>query len=155
MVVPAASVKLVACKLSSLSSSSSFYPRLSAGKREFPHPSWANLSFRSAPLRDESRRLELSLFRHYGYQDSYNGNVQVSVAEAKNKLPALIKRAESGERVTICRRGEPVADLVRSEQPGRKRRKLGTLTGKTWESDPDWWKPMTEEEATAFLEGRY
>jgi prevent-host-death family protein len=81
--------------------------------------------------------------------------VQVSVAEAKNKLPALIKRAESGERVTICRRGEPVADLVRSEQPGRKRRKLGTLTDKTWEIDPDWWKPMTEEESTAFLEGRY
>jgi hypothetical protein len=35
--------------------------------------------------------------------------MQVSVAEAKDKLPQLIKRAESGERVTICRRGEPVA----------------------------------------------
>ena len=82
-------------------------------------------------------------------------DMRVSVAEAKNKLPALIKRAEGGERVTICRRGEPVADLVRSEQPGNKPRKLGTLTGKAWEIDPDWWKPMTEEETAAFLEGRY
>jgi antitoxin (DNA-binding transcriptional repressor) of toxin-antitoxin stability system len=51
--------------------------------------------------------------------------------DARETLPALIKRAEGGERVTICRRGEPVADLVRSEQPGRKRRKLGTLAGRT------------------------
>jgi len=81
--------------------------------------------------------------------------MQVSVAEAKNKLPMLIKLAESGERVTICRRGEPVADLVRSEQPGKRKRKLGTMAGKAWEIDPEWWKPMTEEEAAAFLEGRY
>jgi prevent-host-death family protein len=81
--------------------------------------------------------------------------MQVSVAEAKNKLPMLIKRAENGERVTICRRGEPVADLVRSVASGHKRRKLGTMADKQWEIDPDWWKPMTEEEAEAFLEGRY
>ena len=81
--------------------------------------------------------------------------MQVSVAEAKNKLPMLIKLAESGERVTICRRGEPVADLVRSEQPGKRKRKLGTMAGKAWEIDPEWWKPITEEETAAFLEGRY
>jgi len=81
--------------------------------------------------------------------------MQVSVAEAKNKLPMLIKRAENGERVTICRRGEPVADLVRSVAPRMKRRKLGTFADKVWEIDPDWWKPMTEEETAAFLEGRY
>jgi antitoxin (DNA-binding transcriptional repressor) of toxin-antitoxin stability system len=89
------------------------------------------------------------------HRDSYNKNVQVSVAEAKNKLPALIKRAESGERVTICRRGSPVADLVRSEAPGRRKPKLGTLKGKIKILDPDWWKPMTEKETEAFLEGRY
>ena len=77
------------------------------------------------------------------------------MAEAKNKLPALLKRAESGERVTITRRGKPVADLVRSITPGHKRRKLGTMKGKMWEIDPDWWKPMSEEETEAFLEGRY
>ena len=83
--------------------------------------------------------------------------MKVSVAEAKNKLPSLIKQAENGERVTICRRGEPVADLVRSTAPGRRKPKLGTLKGKIkipWETDPNWWKPMTEEEVEAFLEGR-
>jgi prevent-host-death family protein len=80
--------------------------------------------------------------------------MQVSVAEAKNRLPALIKRAESGEQVTICRRGKPVAELVRARAEGKKP-KLGTMRGKVWELDPDWWKPMTEEETEAFLEGRY
>lgn len=80
--------------------------------------------------------------------------MQVSVAKAKNQLPALIKRAESGERVTICRRGEPVADLVRTVAPGKRKPRLGTMAGKNWVIDPDWWKPMTEEEAEAFLEGR-
>lgn len=83
--------------------------------------------------------------------------MRVSVAEAKNKLPALLKRAEDGERVTICRRGEPVADLVRSAAPGPRAPKLGLLKGKIgkgWEND-DWWKPMSEEETEAFLEGRY
>jgi antitoxin (DNA-binding transcriptional repressor) of toxin-antitoxin stability system len=40
--------------------------------------------------------------------------VRVNVTEAKNKLPQLIKAVENGESVTICRRGVPVADLVRT-----------------------------------------
>jgi hypothetical protein len=35
--------------------------------------------------------------------------MRVSVADAKNKLPELIKAAESGEPVTICRRELPVS----------------------------------------------
>jgi prevent-host-death family protein len=81
--------------------------------------------------------------------------MKVSVAEAKNKLPVLIKQAESGERVTICRRGEPVADLVRSTAAGERKRRFGTMADRNWEIDPDWWKPMSEEETEAFLGGRY
>jgi prevent-host-death family protein len=80
--------------------------------------------------------------------------MQVNVAEAKNKLPELIKAVESGESVTICRRGVPVADLVGTKEPARKNRKLGTLRGKIQILDPHWWRPMTEEEVDAFLEGR-
>jgi prevent-host-death family protein len=38
--------------------------------------------------------------------------MQVDVAEAKNKLPELIRAVEDGQPVTICRRGVPVADLL-------------------------------------------
>lgn len=80
--------------------------------------------------------------------------MQVSVADAKNKLPELIKAVEDGEQVTICRRGVPVADLVRTRKPSRKARTLGTLKGKIQILDPDWWKPMTDEEVEDFLAGR-
>lgn len=79
--------------------------------------------------------------------------MQVSVAEAKNKLPELIKAVEQGEQVTIARRGVPVADLVRTTAT---KRKFGTLKGKIKINDPNWWKPMTDKEVEAFLEeGRY
>ncbi len=81
--------------------------------------------------------------------------MKVSVADAKNKLPELIKEAESGKRITICRRGKPVADLVRTAESAQKQPRLGTLRNKVTIHDPDWWKPMTDEEADAFLEGRY
>jgi prevent-host-death family protein len=81
-------------------------------------------------------------------------SMQVSVADAKNKLPELIKAVEDGQPVTICRRGVPVVDIVRTKKPARNKRMLGTLRDKIQILDPDWWKPMTDEEAEDFLAGR-
>jgi len=80
--------------------------------------------------------------------------MQVSVADAKNKLPELIRAAEDGEPVTICRRGVPVVDIVRTKKPSRKKRMLGTLKGKIRILDSDWWKPMTDREVADFLAGQ-
>jgi len=81
--------------------------------------------------------------------------MQFSVAQAKNRLPELIKAVEDGESVTICRRGVPVVDIVRTKAPAGKKRIFGRLKGKIKINDPDWWKPMTDEEVDDFLEGRY
>jgi prevent-host-death family protein len=81
--------------------------------------------------------------------------MQFSVSDAKNRLPELIKAVEDGESVTICRRGVPVVDLVRTQKSRKKTPKFGTLKGKIQIFDPDWWKPMTDEEVDDFLEGRY
>ena len=81
--------------------------------------------------------------------------MKVSVAEAKNKLTELIKSAEDGESVTICRRGVPVVDIVRTKRAFLQRRKFGTLKGKIQILDPDWWKPMTDDEVEDWVEGRY
>jgi prevent-host-death family protein len=80
--------------------------------------------------------------------------MKVSVADAKNNLPRLIKAVEDGETVTICRRGKPVADIVRTSKADGEKPKFGTLKGKIVIHDPDWWKPMTDEEVEAFIEGR-
>lgn len=81
--------------------------------------------------------------------------MQVSVADAKNKLPELIKAVEAGEPVTICRRGTPVVDIVPTKKQVRKTRILGALRGQIKIIDPDWWKPMTDKEVDDFLDGRY
>jgi antitoxin (DNA-binding transcriptional repressor) of toxin-antitoxin stability system len=81
--------------------------------------------------------------------------MKVSVADAKNKLPQLIKAAEDGEPVTICRRGVPVVDLVRTTTASNDKPKFGTLQGKVIEVDPDWWKPMNAEEVDEFLNGHH
>lgn len=74
------------------------------------------------------------------------------MAEAKNKLPELIKAVEDGEPVTICRRGTPVVDLVRTKKPSADKPKFGTLRSKVVIHDPDWWKPMTDDEADALID---
>lgn len=80
--------------------------------------------------------------------------MKVSVADAKNKLPELIKAVEDGEPVTICRRGTPVVDIVRTTTASHERPIFGTLKGKVIIHDPDWWKPMTDQEVDAFLDVR-
>ncbi len=81
--------------------------------------------------------------------------MKVSVADAKNKLPQLIRAAEDGEPVTICRRGVPVVDLVRTTTASNDKLKFGTLKGKVIEVDPHWWKPLNDEEVDEFLNGHY
>jgi prevent-host-death family protein len=79
--------------------------------------------------------------------------MQVSVADAKNKLPELIRAVESGEPVTICRRGVPVVDLIPTKTDVNQEPQFGTLRGRVSIKDPDWWKPMSKAEAAAFLDG--
>jgi antitoxin (DNA-binding transcriptional repressor) of toxin-antitoxin stability system len=81
-------------------------------------------------------------------------DMKVSVAEAKNKLTALIKAVENGESVTICRRGEPAVDLVRTTSPSGRKPKFGTMKDKIKIIDPNWAKPMTDAEVDAMLEER-
>jgi prevent-host-death family protein len=79
--------------------------------------------------------------------------MQVSVADAKNKLPALIKAVENGEAVTICRRGVPVVDIVRTKKSIKKKPIFGTMRGKIQIIDPHWWKPMTDREVEDLFGG--
>lgn len=80
--------------------------------------------------------------------------MKLSVADAKNRLPKLIKVVEGGGSVTICRRGVPVVEIVPTKRSARKPRRLGTLKGKVRIVDPDGWKPMAPEDVEAFIEGR-
>src|SRR5262245_45593167 len=100
------------------------------------------------PSRQQNAGLKIAI------QYSYNVAMKVSVAEAKNRLPQLIKAVEDGEAVTICRHGTPVVDIVRTSKADSEKPKFGTLNGKVTVIDPDWWKPMTNDEIETFVDGR-
>ncbi len=75
--------------------------------------------------------------------------MEVTVHEAKTQLSRLIKLAEDGETVTIVRRGIPVARLTPLAPAGT--RQLGWDAGAVPDSAL---RPLTDEEAEAFLHGR-
>ena len=78
-------------------------------------------------------------------------DMSYTVAEAKNKLPELIKQAEAGVRVTITRRGIPVVEIVRKVEDSRPKRVFGVLGKKKVVIDPDWARP--QEDMDAWLGG--
>ena len=66
----------------------------------------------------------------------YSNGMDVSIAEAKNRLPELIRAVEDGEIVVITRRGKPVAQL--GPPPVERRQvRLGGMKGRI-ELLPGW-----------------
>ncbi len=74
-----------------------------------------------------------------------------TVAEAKNRLPDLIRQAEAGARVTITKRGIPVVEIVRKSEDSPRKRVFGVLGSKKIVIDPDWARP--QEDLEAWLRG--
>jgi prevent-host-death family protein len=70
--------------------------------------------------------------------------MNVSTAEAKNRLPELIRAVEDGELVVITRHGRPVAQLGPPPIEPRKVRFDG-MRGRI-RLLPGWDDPITEEE---------
>ena len=70
--------------------------------------------------------------------------MDVSTAEAKNRLTELIRIVADGEQVVITRHGRPVAQLAPPPAERRKAR-LGGMKGRI-RLLPGWDDPITEEE---------
>jgi len=78
-----------------------------------------------------------------------------NVYEAKTQFSRLLGQVLEGEEVLITRNGVPVAELVPARKQGLV---LGSGVGDpnyNPDAPDDWWRPMTDEEVEAFLEGRY
>jgi prevent-host-death family protein len=58
----------------------------------------------------------------------------VTVTEAKTQLSNLIERVTDGEEIVIRRGQQPVAKLVKYDEPARPRQ-MGALRGEIWMSD--------------------
>ncbi len=74
--------------------------------------------------------------------------MDVSIAEAKNRLTELIRAVENGENVVITRHGKPVAQLA-PPPPERRQARLGGMKGRI-RLLPGWDAPIDPDR---FLEG--
>jgi prevent-host-death family protein len=79
-----------------------------------------------------------------------------NVHDAKTHFSRLLDRVLEGEEVLITRNGIPVAELVPARHRpfplGAGRNDLA-INRAALESD-EWWRPMTDDEVEAFLDGR-
>ena len=74
---------------------------------------------------------------------------KTTMHEAKTNLSRLVKYAEAGEEVIICRGTKPVARIVAVSEPGRKR-KPGRWKGQIHMPDSFFW-PLPPEEMKGLL----
>jgi antitoxin (DNA-binding transcriptional repressor) of toxin-antitoxin stability system len=82
--------------------------------------------------------------------------ITVTSAYAKIHLPKLLDQlVRTGESVTILKYKKPIAELTLVKGVEKPRPKFGTLRGKVKILDPDWARPMTDQEADDFIHGRY
>lgn len=70
--------------------------------------------------------------------------MDVSIAEAKNRLPELIRAMEDGEQIVITRHGKPVAELAPAPLD-RRRIRWGAMRDQV-KLLPGLDDPVTEEE---------
>ncbi len=85
--------------------------------------------------------------------------IHANVAEVKSRLSYYLRLAKSGERVMICERNKPIAELVPVVPPIDKALRASAFgmfpSVMTVEKLEEALRPMTDEEADAFVEGRY
>ena len=66
--------------------------------------------------------------------------MDVSIADAKNRLPELIRAVERGETIVITRHGKPVAQLAPPPK-GRRKARLGGMRDRI-QLLPGWDQPV-------------
>lgn len=77
--------------------------------------------------------------------------IMVNIHEAKAKLSEFLDRVAAGDRVMICKRNQPVAELRAVEQKRTAPRPIGGATGIV--IPPSFFDPMPDEFLDAFESG--
>lgn len=82
---------------------------------------------------------------------NYMTMIMVNIYEAKAKLSEFIDAIERGERVLICKRNRPVAELRAVAQPRAEPRPLGLAKGR-FEVPDAFFEPLPDQFIEAFYD---
>lgn len=74
--------------------------------------------------------------------------IRVNIAEVKSRLSAYVHQAQQGQRIIICRRNVPVAELRPIVQPKAVRRPVGIDRG--MKIPASFFEPLPSELIDAF-----
>ena len=77
--------------------------------------------------------------------------IVINIHEAKAKLSEYLEKVAAGERVVICKRNQPVAELRAVEQKRTEPRPIGGAKGIV--IPPSFFEPMPDEWLDAFYNG--
>ena len=77
--------------------------------------------------------------------------IVVNINEAKAKLSEFLDKVAAGERVMICKRNQPVAELRAVEQKRTEPRPIGGAKGIV--IPPSFFEPMPDDWLDAFYNG--
>lgn len=75
--------------------------------------------------------------------------IMVNIFEAKAKLSDLLDRAAAGERILICKRNQPVAELRPIAAPRQAPRPVGRAKG-VLTVPPTFFEPLDDADIEAF-----
>lgn len=78
--------------------------------------------------------------------------ISVNIHEAKAQLSHLLHLMEQGEKVQICRRNIPIAEMVPVQKPLKKKRQFGQYKGQFTVPD-SFFEPMSEDELSLWYDG--
>jgi len=84
---------------------------------------------------------------------NYMTMIMVNIFEAKAKLSDLLDRAAAGERILICKRNQPVAELRPIAASRQAPRPVGGARGMVT-IPPAFFEPLPQEEVDGFDAGR-
>lgn len=80
---------------------------------------------------------------------NYMTMIMVNIFEAKAKLSDLLDRAAAGERILICKRNQPVAELRPVAATRQEQRPIGGARG-AFSIPESFFAPLTDEDLEAF-----
>ncbi|AIE84429.1 hypothetical protein OP10G_1061 [Fimbriimonas ginsengisoli Gsoil 348] len=83
--------------------------------------------------------------------------IQANVAQVKARLSHFLRLAKAGEKVVICERNRPIAELTAVRPPvdrALRESAFGMYAGQVDEKElEDALRPMTDREADEFVQG--
>jgi prevent-host-death family protein len=78
--------------------------------------------------------------------------LMVNIADAKARLSEYVEAVTRGERVVICNRNKPVAELRAVEEAATGPRDLSPMFP-DWQIDPAFYEPLPAEEIALWEDG--